>query len=98
MYRLNGLLIADQIRASVAAEMRLGRAALPPLRPESATDSGGEGDSSPVETWPPLNFGKKINRILVIFLKFLKYKGEATDIYYIRCYLGKNRENFEKRN
>jgi hypothetical protein len=45
MYRLNGLLIADQIRTAVAVEMRLGR---PVLAPSA-------DDESPV--WPPLNFG-----------------------------------------
>jgi endoribonuclease Dicer len=48
MYRLNGLLIADQIRASVAAEMRLGRAVLPPIPTDDENDK---------EVWPPLNFG-----------------------------------------
>jgi endoribonuclease Dicer len=50
MYRLNGLLIADQIRASVAAEMRLGRALLPPIAAAAAADER-------EEVWPPLNFG-----------------------------------------
>jgi endoribonuclease Dicer len=45
MYRLNGLLIADQIRTAVAVEMRLGRPVLPPSA----------DDDSPV--WPALNFG-----------------------------------------
>ena len=52
MYRLNGLLIADQIRAAVSAEMRLGRAVLPPLVPTN--DENGVAEE---EVWPPLNFG-----------------------------------------
>ena len=56
MYRLNGLLIADQIRTNVAAEMRLGRAILPPpLPPSPSGDTTFPEEENPV--WPPLNFG-----------------------------------------
>ena len=53
MYRLNGLLIADQIRASVAVEMRLGRAVLPPM----AMDGDNNNKQQEEAVWPPLNFG-----------------------------------------